>query len=209
MRIARPALAIASPVITIALVFWLLTTAFSSLAQSGAGISPAPGYYGGQALALAPGIPAEPADLNAPTRTSILVATTPSLATAPSLSEFYNLVELAGLRTRLRRPTEALTVFAPTNEAMRTMAAPIRERLHRVGKPMINSLVRTHVVTGILTPDMLTTGREIETLDGRKLRVVRQADGTVLLDGIYRLLDSGQRTTNGIIYTIDAVIAPN
>lgn len=208
MRFAQPTLAIASPVFTIALVLWLLVTAFSSLAQSVAVSTAAPDYSGSQTLALAPGAPAEVAAPNGPTRSTIATATTESLAASTHLSDFYTLVELAGLRTRFRRSTEEVTIFAPTNEAMRTMAAPIRERLHQVGKPMINSLVRSHVVSGVFTPDKLTTGTELETLDGHKLRVVRQADGTIVLDGVYRLLDSGQRTTNGIIYTLDTVMTP-
>ena len=196
MRFARPTLAIASPVFTFALVAGLLTAAFSAVAQ------PARATYTattesvcGTATALAP-------------KGASSTATYTTLADHANLSEFYALIERAGLRSRLNRPTESLTVFAPTNDAMATINPRVRERMNSVGAPVLKSVVRAHIVPMLLTDDQLTDGREIETIGGQKLRVARQADGTVLLDGVYRLRDSGQRTTNGIIYTLDHVITP-
>lgn len=54
----------------------------------------------------------------------------------------------------------------------------------------------------------MTDGRTLTTLDGTTVRVTRAADGSYLLNNRYRLRDAGQRTTNGIVYTIDSVITP-
>lgn len=195
MRFAKPTLAIASSAFTALFTLVLLMAAFNSIAQP----TTANRYVADCGLGATAATPKGPSS----------TATTTSLSATTNLSKFYELVELAGLRNRLRRPTEAITVFAPTNQAMSMMAAPIRERIKQVGTPVIKSLVRTHLAEGILTFDQLTDGKEIEMFDGRKLRVTRRPDGTVLLDGIYQLRDSGQRTTNGIIYTLDTVITPS
>ena len=194
MRFARPTLAIASPVVTVALVGFLMTLTFSSLAQ------PAPPTYtaDGSEGSSAPAVTAE----------RLRTTTTATLASTANLSAFYHLLEQAGLRSRLQRYPATYTVFAPTNGAMATMAAPVREHIHQIGAPAIKSVARVHIVPGTFMPSQLTDGSELETLGGRKLRVTRQADGTVLLDGIYQVRDTGLRTTNGIIYTLDTVIVP-
>jgi uncharacterized surface protein with fasciclin (FAS1) repeats len=199
MRFAQHTLAIASPILTIALTLGLLTSALSSVAQPTRHIAiVAPVGVEGTSRTGATLAPLAPSDTH----------TSATLAGRADISVFYDLVERAGLRTRLRRPTDSYTVFAPTNEALSHMAAPVRAALLNQGAPIVKSLARVHIVQGVITPDQLIDGREIETLEGRKLHVVRQADGSVLLDGVYRLHDGGQRTTNGIVYTIDQVVAP-
>jgi uncharacterized surface protein with fasciclin (FAS1) repeats len=194
MRTARPTLAFAFPVLTLALIGSLLTTAFSSQAQSTpqtyiSSVDDGPG--------TTPTAPLAPSYEN----------TTVTLATTATFSSFYDLVERAGLRARLQRYPGTFTVFAPTNDALAT-ATPVREQIRKVGAPVIKSVVRAHIVPGVFTAAQLTDGRELETLDGHKLRVTRQADGTVLLDGKYRLRDTGRQTTNGVIYALDAVMVP-
>ncbi len=196
MRFAKPTLAIASPVLTFALVIGLLTSTFTSTAQSVRTYT-APDAGG----TLAPRSTLAPL---APSGTTTIA----TLETRTEASKFYRLIELAGLRTRLRRPTDSYTVFAPSNAALEQMPARVSDALKNIGAPIVKKLVRVHLVQGVLTPEQLTDGRELETLDGRKLRVTHDTDGNVLLDGVYRLRDGGQRTTNGIIYSIDQVIAP-
>lgn len=192
MRIAQLTSPIASPVLTIALFGTMLTSAFTSQAQSATPMRAADCCGGTPAAVLAP---------SGTTNTA-------TLANTANLSSFYHLLDQAGLRARLQRYPATYTIFAPTNDAMAAIAAPVRERMHQIGAPVIKSVARVHIVPGTFTADQLTEGRELETLEGRKLRVKRQADGTILLDGIYRLRDTGQPTNNGIIYTLDTVIVP-
>ncbi len=199
MRFARPTLAIASPVFTIALVGWMLLAAFASLAQTASTAYVADG--GSTTLAT------HPVRLATPLAPSGTTATA-TLATAANLSAFYDLLEQAGLRARLQRFPATYTIFAPTNEAMANMPNPLREQLHQLGAPIVKSVARVHIVAGTFTEDQLTEGRELETLSGRKLRVTHQPDGTILLDGIYQVRDNSQPTTNGVIYSIESVIVP-
>jgi uncharacterized surface protein with fasciclin (FAS1) repeats len=195
MRFAQPTSALSFSALTFSLIGAFLLSAAIAVAQPSVGRTT--DYLGDNTpfVTLAPA---------APSGTSTIV----TMADRADLSEFYKMIEVAGLRNRLRRPTEAVTVFAPTNAALASLAAPVRERLHQVGAPIVKAIVRTHIVEGILTPDQLIDGLEIETIGGQKLRVVRQADGSILLDGVYRLRDAGQQTTNGIVYTLDQVISP-
>jgi uncharacterized surface protein with fasciclin (FAS1) repeats len=196
MHIARPSLAIASPVLTIALLMALMTAAFSSVAQtSPARAADCCGGTGATSTTLAPDGPSG-------------TATATTLAGTANLSEFSRLISAAGLKPRLKRAEEAYTVFAPTNEAFNKMPVNVRDRILRPDNPGLKALLRSHIIKGSFTYEQLTDGQALETIDGRIIHVARQADGTVLLDGVYRLRDTGRTTTNGVIYALDTVIAP-
>ncbi len=198
MRFARPTLAISFPVLTLALIGSLLTTtARTATAQSlpQTYIAASDGGPGGTGETTA--APLAPSDVN----------TTITLASTANFSTFYDLVERAGLRARLQRYPGTFTIFAPTNAAF-AAATPVREQIRKVGAPAVKSVVRLHIVPGVFTAAQLTDGRELETIDGQKLRVTRQPDGSILLDGKYRISDNGRQTTNGVIYSMADVMVP-
>ena len=185
MRFAQPTLAIA---------FSLLTAAFAT-------VQPITSFAGGLGGSGTTTTVVTPAPEGA-------AATAATLASTANLSEYNRMVSMAGLKSRLNKATETYTVFAPTNAAIAKLPANIREQLIRADSPGLKHLVRTHIVKGNVNFDQLTDGSELETIDGQKLRVVKQADGTVLLNGVYRLADTGRATTNGTLYTLDSMIVP-
>ncbi len=196
MRFARPTLAIASPVLTTALFLTLLSATFSSVAQTrSAYIADLSGSGATATLKPAPDGPGG-------------TATAATMASTANLSQFNGLINSVGLKPRLKRTTEAYTVFAPTNEALNKIPANVRERMFRADNPGLKDLVRSHIIKGSFTLDQLTDGQQLETIDGRIIRVARQADGTVLLDGVYRVRDTGRTTANGVLYALDSAIAP-
>ncbi len=192
MRFAQPTLAIASSFVSASLIVALLTTPFFATAQS---VKPhqAADCCGGTATVLAP---------------ASTTATAATLAATPNLSQFNRLVKMDGLTKRLKQTTDAYTVFAPTNAAVAKVPAAIQERMFRSDNPGLRSLVRYHIVKGALTPEQLTDGRVLETLNGQELRVTRQPDGTVLLNGVYPLQGPGRATANGMIYAVETMMAP-
>lgn len=135
-------------------------------------------------------------------------ATAATLASTANLSEYSRMVNMAGLKGRLSRPDEPYTVFAPTNEAIAKLPANVRQQLLRPDNPGLKTVVRAHIVKGNLNLDQLADGSELETIDGQKLRVVKQADGTVLINGVYRVTDAGRATANGMLYSLDSMIVP-
>ncbi len=212
MRIAQLTLAIAAPFVSVALFLALLTAAFAAVAQP---VSPlleasARTTHLGRRTPLAPPKPLMPLRAARPASPAVVVSTSAATTVASSalLSEFNELLKASSVNIRLKRTDRAYTVFAPTNAALQRIPACVREQAFQADNALLLPFVRTHIVKGSFTPEQLIDGRELITLTGRTLRVVREADGSILLDGAYRLRDAGQRTTNGMLYTLDLVITP-
>lgn len=150
-------------------------------------------------------VPVAPVTGDATTATTATAAT---MASTANLRAFNTLLNKSGVTARLNRPAEVYTVFAPTNDAVAKVREDIRERLFRPDAPGLKHLVRSHLVAGVVNFDQLRDGAELKTLDGEIIRVAKLADGSVLLNGVYRVRDGGRATTNGMVYAIDTMIAP-
>lgn len=135
------------------------------------------------------------------------VATSTFFTNANELGAFNHLLVDAHLKNTLKRATPTYTVFAPTNAAVNKVPAHIRERMFVEGNPALKQLVRRHIVAGAVDLTQLPDGASLTTLSGETLRVARQADGSVLINGVYRV-EASRTTTNGMVYTLDSMIAP-
>lgn len=193
MRFARPTLAIA---------FIVLTTAFAGAAQAQSSSSAS------TILAMAMPAHIDEAATVAPSGEASATATAATVASTPNLQQFSTLLDYAGLNKRLNKSTETYTVFAPTNDAVAKVPATVREQMFRAGNAGLKQLMRRHMIVGSVTFDQLRDGAELKTVDGETIRVARQADGTVLLNGVCRVRDTGRVTANGIVYEVDSMIAP-
>ncbi len=143
-----------------------------------------------------------------PTHVAGAAATSAVLRKATELSEFNALLVTANLKHLLKRTTETYTVFAPTNAAVRQIRADIRKRMFVRGNRGLDELMRRHMVAGNINFDQLADGAELKTLSGEVLHVVKRADGSVLLNGVYRVTGPGQTTANGTVYSLESMIAP-
>jgi uncharacterized surface protein with fasciclin (FAS1) repeats len=106
------------------------------------------------------------------------------------------------------------TVFAPTDAAFAklpdgTVAALLKDI------PKLTSILTYHVVPGrvmaanLPTPKKDDTSATVQpkTVEGRKLTIVRNADGSVMVDGA-KVTMTDIVCGNGVIHVIDAVVMP-
>ena len=119
--------------------------------------------------------------------------------------------DLPELWARLNDDDDELTVFVPNTFAYGLRGNLLNEELTREANRELNRrLLTVHVVEGELGPSELTNGRELESLEGKPIRVFI-VDGVTSIDG--RLLDSVptenvRRASNGAYYTIGGFVFP-
>ncbi len=115
--------------------------------------------------------------------------------------------QLPSLWERLSTDSEELTVFAPTDFAYNQRGAAVNSVLSDApSAPLNRRLLQTYVVPGRYTPEDLTDGLELTTLEGFTL-VVNRSGSLIMLNG-RRLNPGAIQTSNGALYTIDIPIYP-
>ncbi len=123
----------------------------------------------------------------------------------PLLSTLVSAVGEAGLVDTLNS-AEALTVFAPTNDAF----AKIPEKdMNAVmaDKKLLGTILAHHVIGEKLGPDQLAG--EFETLAGDKLKVKGSGEKFTVDDEKAAVLCGNIPTANATVYVIDTVMMPN
>jgi len=98
-----------------------------------------------------------------------------------------------------------LTFFAPTDSAFRNLPEGAIDTLYANPRVMADILA-FHIVTETLSIDELTDGLEIETLQGSPV-TFSVNNGTVQI-GEATMISPSVAATNGLIYSIDGVLAP-
>jgi uncharacterized surface protein with fasciclin (FAS1) repeats len=101
------------------------------------------------------------------------------------------------------------TVFAPTNEAFAKLPkGTLAKLLKPENKEQLKKLLTYHVVSGVVTSQMLKAG-QIETLEGSKITVkIKKGKKAPIVTLNNATIKAGAKATNGIIYAIDTVIMP-
>jgi uncharacterized surface protein with fasciclin (FAS1) repeats len=101
------------------------------------------------------------------------------------------------------------TVFAPTNEAFAKLPkATLANLLKPENKEQLKKILTYHVVSGVVTSQMLKAG-QIDTLEGSKITVkVKKGSKAPIVTLNNATIKAGAKATNGIIYAIDSVIMP-
>lgn len=93
------------------------------------------------------------------------------------------------------------TVFAPTNDAFAKLSAI-------PGGEALKNVLLYHVASGKFSAaDLLKEGR-IATLFGPDIRVGKNAQGEVVLNGVVKVTTADIQASNGIVHVIDAVLIP-
>lgn len=100
---------------------------------------------------------------------------------------------------------EALTVFAPTNDAF---AAIPKKDLNALlaDKEALTQVLTHHVVAGQLGPDAV--GGEHETLNGDMIEVAGEGEAWTVGDEMANVICGNIPTANATVYVIDAVLMP-
>ncbi|XP_055927203.1 transforming growth factor-beta-induced protein ig-h3-like isoform X2 [Argiope bruennichi] len=128
-----------------------------------------------------------------------LLVKTPGLGTTATASK------RAQLSNELR-DKKALTFFAPTDEAWKSLPAPFLEALMEDSNSM-KVLLQYHIVNTVWCSRVISGTTELETLEGSKLQLSCNETGQYVNEA--RILESDFTTRNGILHKIDSVLIPN
>lgn len=128
-----------------------------------------------------------------------------TLAAVEDVDTFTAALAAAGLLDGLTADGP-VTVLAPTDDAFLYLGAEARQALLApANRPLLVQLLRAHIVRGRLDPDALADGARLETLDGHRL-VVRREAGAVFVGGARIDLLRRRDVADGVLLPIDAVL---
>ncbi len=125
---------------------------------------------------------------------------------AGSFGTLVTAVKAAGLVETLKGKGP-FTVFAPTDAAFAALPAGAVDGLLK-DVPQLRAVLTYHVVSGrVLSTDLPVGTHEVATVEGRTLRIVKAADGTVTVNGA-KVVAADVIAGNGVIHVIDGVALP-
>jgi uncharacterized surface protein with fasciclin (FAS1) repeats len=152
-------------------------------------------------LLLAPIAALVAACASQPAATPVSVADT--IAREPELSTLNTLVRQAGLAETLK--TQApITVFAPTNEAFKSVPAKTMDELaHDPAK--LKAVLAYHVVPAKLTAAEVRNGN-VKTAQGANVALSKAGEFVTIEDAMVQHADIV--ATNGVVHTVDRVLMP-
>ena len=117
----------------------------------------------------------------------------------PELSTLVGAVQSAGLIEALSAKGP-FTVFAPTNAAFAKLAAV-------PGGETLKNVLLYHVAAGKFTSFDLLFKRNLETLQGEKIKI-RFEDGRLVFNETVKIIIKDVMASNGIVHVIDTVLIP-
>ena len=123
----------------------------------------------------------------------------------PQLSTLVTAVKQADLAGTLNS-AQAITVFAPTNDAFAAVPKPTLDKALGDPKGLLTTVLTYHVVPGQLTPDQLAGSHK--TLQGGTLQVTGSGEN-FKVNGNSGVVCGNIKTANATVYLIDQVLLPN
>lgn len=145
----------------------------------------------------------------APTQASRVAPLGDVVDVAVGAGSFKTLVKIVsdlGLVDTLKG-AEALTVFAPSDDAFAKLPAGTLESL---SADQAKEIVLRHVVTAKVPAAAVTTG-DVATIGGELIGLVKTANGGVQINykgGVSNVVTADVQASNGVIHVIDSVILP-
>jgi uncharacterized surface protein with fasciclin (FAS1) repeats len=124
---------------------------------------------------------------------------TPNLSTLVAALTAGELVDVV-------KGTDALTVFAPTNDAFAAIQSTVDMLLKAENKSKLQSVLKYHVVAGALKAADLKDGQELTTLQGEKLKVSLK-NGKVYVGGA-EVTNADVAVSNGVVHMTNKVLVP-
>lgn len=125
------------------------------------------------------------------------------LRSRPEFSTLLGAIETAGFTDDLSGPN-ALTLFAPTNDAIAALPPSIVERL-LANPTALAGVLRYHITAGHYSAADLRTVAPA-TLNGRLLTITPQGDGLLVNDAT--MLTADIPAGNSVVHAIDRVLVP-
>ena len=126
-----------------------------------------------------------------------------SIASNPSLSTFNTLVAQGGLSETLTSGGP-YTVFAPTNDAFKTVPAATMADLSKHPEKL-KAVLSYHITSGkLMAADIKNS--DAKTLNGANVALSKAGDFVTVENAAVVVADLG--ATNGVVHTIDTVLMP-
>lgn len=102
--------------------------------------------------------------------------------------------------------TDALTVFAPTNDAFAAVQPTVDMLLKAENKSKLQNVLKYHVVAGTMKAADLKDGQELTTLQGEKIKVSIK-NGKVYVGGA-EVTNPDVPVNNGVVHITNKVLVP-
>ncbi len=131
------------------------------------------------------------------------VSVADTIARDPQLSTLNGLVQKAGLADTLKG-AGPFTVFAPNNDAFKSVSAKTMDELGR-DPAKLRSVLTYHVVPGKLAAAQVKPGN-LKTVQGKNVAMSRAGDFVTVEDAMVQKADI--MATNGVVHTVDRVLMP-
>jgi uncharacterized surface protein with fasciclin (FAS1) repeats len=128
---------------------------------------------------------------------------TDSLAQQPALSTFQGLVAKAGLGDTLKA-AGPYTVFAPTNDAFKSVPAATMDDLAKHPEKL-KAVLSYHIAMGKMMAADIKTGNA-KTLEGSTVALGKAGDFVTVEAAM--VVTPNLASTNGVIHTVDTVLMP-
>ncbi len=126
-----------------------------------------------------------------------------SLAHQPALSTFHSLATKAGLSETLKS-AGPFTVFAPTNDAFKSVPASTMDDLAKHPEKL-KAVLSYHIVSGkMLAADMKNSNAK--TLEGSNVAIGKAGDFVTVESAA--VVTPNLTASNGVVHTIDTVLLP-
>jgi uncharacterized surface protein with fasciclin (FAS1) repeats len=122
----------------------------------------------------------------------------------PALSTLVAAVKKAGLADTLNS-AKNITVFAPDNAAFAKIPAATLNKV-LADKAELTKILTYHVAGAPATPDQLSSGMAIKTLEGSTVKPA-MSGGTYTVNGA-NVVCGNVHTANATVYIIDTVLMP-
>jgi len=138
-------------------------------------------------------------------------------ATAAGLTTLLDAVTAADLGTTLTA-AEAITVFAPTNDAFgglldRYDASDLNDLVNKIGIDAVTEVLKFHVVPAVAFSHDLADGEStFATLQGQELTINKSSEGVFVTDYLgftYEVTTPDVAIENGVVHVIEGVVIPD
>lgn len=126
-----------------------------------------------------------------------------TIAADPQLTTLNKLIREHGLADALAQPGP-FTVFAPTDEAFKTVPSRAWESLAK-DKDRVAALIKFHVVPGTMMAANIRNG-SAPTLNGAKVALSQAGNFATVEDAVVTTADI--KASNGVVHHIDRVLVP-
>ncbi|XP_050737011.1 periostin-like isoform X2 [Eriocheir sinensis] len=124
----------------------------------------------------------------------------------PQFSILYQLVENAGLLDMLREPGQ-LTLFAPTDDAFRSLSAPVLEAL-LANDACVDAIVKNHILPNVICSAAVQGKARTINLLEEFLMLERNEEDELFVEDDVKVVARDVMGTNGVMHVVNKPVMP-